>query len=92
MQSTYSIDRLHTNFQISATLSKKVLIFSQNDHGQIQVGILYTVSCVEFNRQLSPPEKVYTILKSLDHQAFQKNFEKIFGHKKKFSNLKKMKM
>ena len=40
MQSTYTIGKLHTNFQIWATLSKKVLIFSQKGHGQIRVGIL----------------------------------------------------
>ena len=28
-----NIGRLHTNFQISATLSKKVLIFLQNQNG-----------------------------------------------------------
>ena len=33
IQSTYSIGRLHTNFQNSATLSKKVLIFSKKGHG-----------------------------------------------------------
>ena len=39
-------------FQFSATLSKKVLIFSQNGHGQIRVGILYSNKRVCLSRFL----------------------------------------